>query len=105
MLDSSIKNDDVRSRCMNVKKTLSIYDDKVVNGIESDSNGIDDILDEVYLKEVISTLSDTEQKIIKLIVYNNLTQNEVGEILGMKQNTVSVKYRAILNKLKQYGHE
>ena len=80
--------------------------DKII--MEDDSNimlydkvgYIDDNLDNYSLKEEIEKLSPVEKKIIISRYYNDKSQKEVGESLGMYQVEVSRKERKILKKLR-----
>ena len=57
-------------------------------------------VDKLYLKSLISTLTEREQKIIMLRYFRDKTQGEVAKILGVSQVQVSRLETKILNKLK-----
>lgn len=68
------------------------------NSIGTQEMGMnDEILD---LKNAISTLSKEEQQLIIARYFNDLTQQETSETLGMSQVQVSRKETKILEKLK-----
>ena len=55
---------------------------------------------EITQSELFSTLSDTEKKVMGLILKNpNITQDKIAEILGMSKNGI----RYVMNKLKSRG--
>ena len=60
----------------------------------------DEHVDKLYLKGLISTLNEREQKIIILRYFRDKTQGEVAKILGVSQVQVSRLESKILIKLK-----
>ena len=66
-----------------------------MTGIESIETGIEKIEDDLF-----SDLSDTEKKVVKLILKNpEITQDKMAEIIGMSKNGI----RYVMNKLKNRG--
>lgn len=63
--------------------------------------GEEEIHNSIALREVISTLSCEEQRIIELRYYKGLTQTVTAERLGLSQVQVSRKERAILKTMRQ----
>ena len=61
---------------------------------------VDEHIDKLYLKSLISTLTEREQKIIMLRYFRDKTQGEVAKILGVSQVQVSRLEMKILKKLK-----
>ncbi len=57
-------------------------------------------VDKLYLKSLISSLNEREQKIIILRYFRDKTQGEVAKILGVSQVQVSRLETKIINKLK-----
>lgn len=68
----------------------------------SSFSSFDDIDSKLELSSALSTLSVIEQAVIFLLFQEDLTQNEVAEILKIYSKTVSkIKNRA-MGKLKKY---
>ena len=66
-----------------------------MTGTENIETGIEMIED-----ESLSDLSDTEKKVVKLILKNpEMTQDKMAEIMGMSKNGI----RYVMNKLKNKG--
>ena len=61
------------------------------------SNNIDDL---IMLKDSLLKLNDKEKQLIQNRYMNNLTQQEVSDIMNMSQVQVSRKEKKILQKLK-----
>lgn len=55
----------------------------------------------MLLESVLPVLPDREQQILKYIFYENLSQQEVGELLGISQMHVSRLQRRSLRKLRE----
>jgi len=82
-----VLNEDEEGKELNLYNTVS-YCEK---GYDSD------ILD---LKQAIDNLDEEEKRIIKYRYYDDLTQSEISEILGVNQVKVSRTETKILKKLK-----
>lgn len=55
----------------------------------------------LYIDSVLKKhLSDREQTVIRLIIYEQYTQAETAKILGITQPTVNIYYKRALAKLK-----
>lgn len=71
-------------------------------GIESRMTGIENIETgiEMIEGESLSDLSDTEKKVVKIILKNpEITQDKMAELMGMSKNGI----RYVMNKLKSRG--
>ena len=71
-------------------------------GIESRITGTENIETgiEIIEDESLSDLSDTEKKVVKLILKNpEITQDKMAELMGMSKNGI----RYVMNKLKDKG--
>lgn len=53
------------------------------------------------VKQLLETLDDTDRKIIILRYFQNKTQSEIANIVGMTQVQVSRTEKKILEKLKK----
>ncbi len=67
------------------------------------SPGPEELVEEKIMNEKlyqsISTLSPTEKYIIKSYYFDELTDQKIGDVLGVAQNTVSYRRRKTLKKL------
>lgn len=70
-----------------------------VTGTESRNTGTETGI-EMIEDELLSDLSDTEKKVVKLILKNpEITQDKMAELMGMSKNGI----RYVMNKLKNKG--
>ena len=90
------------------KKPLSLYDqiDKEGSSLEiidriSSSNSQEDITNNIFLKDLLETLSEKDRKIIILRYFRDKTQSEIATMLGVSQVQVSRIENKILEKLKR----
>lgn len=98
-------DENIINEVMNANETVESLD-KVI--MEDDRNlelydkvgYIDSNLEKSILKIELAKLSDEERQIIISRYYEDLSQTEVGEALGMYQVEVSRKEKKILQKLK-----
>lgn len=61
----------------------------------------DEVLTKVMVSDAISTLNDTEQKIIRLRFFKSLTQQQTARILDISQVQVSRLERKAMEKLRR----
>ena len=88
------------------KKQSQSLDDLLENGYEysSDEDISHDTSVEIDYKKVIKSLKDLDlesQELVYMRYVDNMSLGEISEIVGQKENTVSVKIHRILEKLKQ----
>lgn len=98
--NSMNKDEEKKARLLQVKNTYSIDSDDFDLYMPDGRDVEGSIIDRVFVEELLSTLNDEERAIIDMMFYQRLTQQEVAKRLGIKQCTVSVKYKSILNKLR-----
>lgn len=60
----------------------------------------DELLNHILIKQVLTTLSETEQKLIKMRYFEDKTQTEVAKACGISQVQVSRLEKKILMKLR-----
>ena len=60
----------------------------------------DRIVDRLYVDQMLEHLSDNERRLIVMRYYDNRTQAQIGERLGMSQVQVSRLEKRILEKLR-----
>ena len=90
------------------KVTISLYDniddgqEKIQSLIEKipSPETEEDRVERVYVKQLIKTLNEREQKLIILRYFRDKTQGEVASILGVSQVQISRLENKILKKLK-----
>ena len=107
----NITKEDVVFAMDSSKMPISLYE-SVEDGEDKGQSLIDKIpskytedeqVDKLYLKALIDTLTEREQKIIMLRYFRDKTQGEVAKILGVSQVQVSRLESKILMKLKSKG--
>ena len=81
------------------------YDDKEgktkLNKISNGKNETEDLINKIYLKDMINSLKEKEKQIILLRYYRGKTQNEIAKMLGTSQVQISRIEKSILKKMKQ----
>lgn len=104
----NITKEDVVFALDSSKMTVSLYE-TIEDGEDKSQSLIDKIpskfsvdehVDKLYLKSLINSLNEREQKIIILRYFRDKTQGEVAKILGVSQVQVSRLEMKILKKLK-----
>jgi len=90
-----------------IKQPISIYesaDEKnsqmIIDKLAS-KEGVEDNIDYILLKELISKLDKRDKMIIILRYYRDKTQSEVAKVLNVSQVQVSRLETKILSKLKE----
>lgn len=63
--------------------------------------GFDKIDQEMTLSKVFNVLNEREKKVIYLTFYDNLSQKQAGEVLGISQMHISRLQRRALHKLRE----
>lgn len=79
----------------------NIYDSNMM--LEEIIGRTTDINSLIYLKKELEELEEPERTIMIGRYYNDLTQKEVGDFLGLSQVEVSRKEKKVLTKLRQYN--
>ena len=60
----------------------------------------DEILNHILIKQIMTSLSDMEQRLIKMRYFEDKTQTEVAKVCGISQVQVSRLEKKILLKLR-----
>lgn len=97
--NSMTKDEKQKERLLRVRNPHSI-DSDLLDGYVSDKNELDVVVDNIYVNELLSNLNESERELVDLMFYHGLTQKEIAKRLGVKQNTISVRYHSILSKLR-----
>jgi len=73
----------------------------ILDLVGNDENGYNKIDQQMVLEKVLPILSEREQKIIQFTYFENMSQKETGELLGISQMHVSRLLRRSLKKLRE----
>lgn len=81
------------------------YDDEMVEGdsLSAEMNIIKTEERQNFINTVLSSLKPDEMKIIRMRYYEDMTQDEVADVLGITREAVSQRETKILKKLKKSG--
>lgn len=86
------------------KETVLVSaDDDLIENISDDTDVEEETFDHIeseHLWGIVRTLSEVEQKILIGKFRFNQTFKELGDILGLNENTVKVKYYRSLKKMR-----
>ena len=67
----------------------------------SDSNEIESVIDNIALREAISHLNETQQRIVNLRFFKELSQQQTADILGLTQVKISREEKKIFALLRK----
>ncbi len=73
----------------------------VQDSLPDPESGVDDRVDRIALQEALTCLPKNEAALIRLRYFKNLTQSQVGQVLGMSQVQVSRLEKKVLIKLRK----
>lgn len=73
----------------------------IIDKIEDTNNTENIVLNRVMIKQMLESLNEQERKIIILRYFQNKTQTEIAQTVGMSQVQVSRAEKKILNNLKK----
>ncbi|MBY7142396.1 RNA polymerase sigma factor SigB [Virgibacillus sp. NKC19-3] len=73
----------------------------ILDLIGKDERGFDNIDQQIILEKILPVLSEREQQILQSTYFDNLSQKETGELLGISQMHVSRLQRRSLRKLRE----
>ena len=82
-------------------KVTSDDSDLTLEETVAEEDTTEKLIEKLALKQEIKTLDETEQKIISLRYFRNLTQTQTASLLGISQVTVSRSEKKIIDKLRQ----
>lgn len=81
--------------------SLTYSDEDGINEYDFPSpDNTDNLFNKIYVSEILSSLPETERKIIILRHFSGLTQSQVAKKLGMSQVQISRKEKKLLEKLR-----
>lgn len=70
--------------------------------LAADKNEQEELMDRLFLEQLLEKLSERERTLIELRYFENKTQNQVAAILGISQVQVSRLEKKILRRLKEF---
>lgn len=73
----------------------------ILDLIGNSEDGYDNIDHKMLLEKILPVLSEREQRILKCTYFENMSQKETGELLGISQMHVSRLQRRALRKLRE----
>lgn len=73
----------------------------ILDLIGNDESGYDNADQRMLLEKILPVLSEREQEILQCTYFDNLSQKETGELLGISQMHVSRLQRRSLRKLRE----
>ena len=85
---------------MAMESAAEISDIDDMGELQNSRREEDIVVEKLYVKQLLDTLSDKEKKLITLRYFREKTQGETGRILGMSQVQVSRLEKKILRNLK-----
>jgi RNA polymerase sigma-70 factor (ECF subfamily) len=60
-----------------------------------------DDFDGSMVRSAMATLSDSDQEILRLILWDELSRDDIAQILDLSVNAVNVRYHRALQKLER----
>lgn len=73
----------------------------ILDLVGNEEDGYDNIDQRLLLEKILPILSEREQQILKCTYFENMSQKETGELLGISQMHVSRLQRRSLRKLRE----
>lgn len=90
-----------RNSCMDVAgKKLPVTEDEVIASVP-DEYQIDDVTENIVLKEAIGRLTPTEREILSLHIYSGLRQTEIASVMKIPYIKVRSHYKYAIQKLRK----
>lgn len=75
----------------------------IMDRLEDKRNEENNVIEKMYIQQLMSTLEEKEKKIILMRYFQNMTQSEIANILGTSQVQVSRMEKKILERLRKYA--
>lgn len=73
----------------------------ILDLVGNDDSGYDNIDQKMILQNIMYVLTDREKRILQCTYFDNMSQKETGELLGISQMHVSRLQRRALLKLRE----
>lgn len=71
--------------------------------LANEKNEQEELVDHLFLEQLLESLEERDRTLIMLRYYENKTQNQVAEILGISQVQVSRLEKKILRRMKEFA--
>lgn len=72
----------------------------LIDKIDADEDSNEDMIDNIFLKEILSSLSPRDRQVIVLRYFQDKTQTEVAKVLGISQVQVSRIEKRIIKEMR-----
>lgn len=69
--------------------------------LANEKNEQEELMNRLFLEQLLDTLSERDRALIELRYYENKTQNQVAQTLGISQVQVSRLEKKILRRMKE----
>ena len=90
-----------RNACIDVmNKRMTTTDDETMESI-SEEHQIDDVTENIVLREAVARLTDVEREILSLHIYSGLKQTEIASVMRMPYIKVRSHYKYAIQKLRK----
>ncbi|MBQ7828110.1 MAG: sigma-70 family RNA polymerase sigma factor [Clostridia bacterium] len=90
-----------KNACMDIlAKKLPVTDDETMARI-SDEYQIDDVTENIVLKDAIGRLTPVEREILSLYIYSGLKQTEIASVMRIPYIKVRSHYKYAIQKLRK----
>lgn len=90
-----------KNTCMDVlNKKMTTTDDEVMAQIPEEHQ-IDDVTENIVLREAVARLTPVEREILSLHIYSGLKQTEIASVMKMSYIKVRSHYKYAIQKLRK----
>lgn len=88
---------------LNVYSELSVstFESISINRVMLDNDPIDELITRMDIELAMTRLTSIERTVIRLKYFNNESQAQIGNVLGLSQSQISRYEKKALNKLRQ----
>ena len=76
--------------------------DEAIEADNDDGNFAESLIDNEFLRQILTVLNDDEREIISLHIVSGLKHREIAKLLGKPLSTVLSKYNRAIKKLQNY---
>jgi RNA polymerase sigma factor (sigma-70 family) len=68
--------------------------------LEDKKDYYEEFIEHDYLKELLQTLDEDDMNLIRMFYFDNMKQEQIGEVLGETQSNISKRLDAIIKRLR-----
>lgn len=76
--------------------------DEAIEADNDDGNFAESLIDNEFLRQILTVLNDDEREVISLHIVSGLKHREIAKLLGKPLSTVLSKYNRAIKKLQNY---